>query len=714
MSTATRRSGWGARFVAGSLACLIGFGLATGPASLARAGEFDIQVGSVAELSGLTAVVDGDGAGVNLRSEPGLASDVIGKVPDGTVVALRVDHLDTVRLDGNRWWPVVADGVYGWMAGAFLAESSAIADVPASGAPATDAPAEVAGSFANGAYVVVNTDDGAGLRIREGATTDDTIMVVKKEGEYLQILDGPVGDGWYLVSDGDITGYAAGQWLDIATGPAVDATLVAEFGAGDWVAVDTDDGAGLNLRAGAGRANGRVGSVSQGSRVTVVDGPVIDGDGQPWYLVDADGVQGWAIGIYFVASSAPEPPAPQPGVATGSMQYPLATYTVTQNFGCSYLGFYSYNAAWGCPLHDGLDLAARAGANLLAADGGTVVAAGWCNCGLGYYVKIDHGNGLATIYGHMLEQPWVAVGQLVALGHEMQSLARVLGGGRGRSHVLPVRKLAALSAEIEEFGVERLARRLQLDFRTADVLIYALELHLGLAQTFQLDRIVVPAEDFEESLLAGMVSPAAAVDRFRREVAQTALNLGRKFKIDTGHAQQVARLAAALFQELQDLHNLGRREALILTAGTLLHETGHLIGSRDHHLHSYYIIRHNEVFGLDQEDTLLAALVARYHRGPVPSIEHPEYQQLDRAQRLVVSKLAALLRVADSLDRGRGQRVGIRRARPGAGRLVLELEGVKDTSAVQLALNRKAGLFSSVFGMDIEVEAAAATTDSPS
>lgn len=299
------------------------------------------------------------------------------------------------------------------------------------------------------------------------------------------------------------------------------------------------------------------------------------------------------------------------------------------------------------------------------------------------------------------------VGQLVALGHEVQSLARVLGAGRGRARILPVKKLVALAAEIEEHGVERLARRLRLDFRTADVLLYALELHLELAQVFDLEQIVVPAEDFEESLLAGMVSPAAGVDNFRRQVAQTALNLGRKFMIDTGHAQQVARLAAQLFQELQDLHNLGRREALILTAGTLLHETGHLIGSRDHHLHSYYIIRHNEVFGLDQEDTLLAALVARYHRGPAPSIEHPEYLQLDRGQRLVVSKLAALLRVADSLDRGRGQRVGIRRARLGTGRLVLELEGVKDTSAVQLALNRKAGLFSSVFGLSLEVEAAA-------
>lgn len=303
------------------------------------------------------------------------------------------------------------------------------------------------------------------------------------------------------------------------------------------------------------------------------------------------------------------------------------------------------------------------------------------------------------------------VKQLVALGHEIQSLASLQPGRRGRgARILPVKKLSALAAEIEEQGVERVAKRLQLDFRTADLMLYALELHIGLAQQFRLEEIVVPAEDFEEALLAGLVSPAANVDHFRRQVAQTALNLGRKFKIDTGHAQQVARLAAMLFQELQELHNLGRREALILTAGTLLHETGHLIGSRDHHLHSFYIIRHNEVFGLNQEDTLLAALVARYHRGPVPSIEHPEYLQLDRGQRLVVSKLAALLRVADSLDRGRGQRVGIRRARLEPGRLVIELEGVKETSAVQLALNRKAGLFSSVFGMEIVVEAASGST----
>ena len=38
---------------------------------------------------------------------------------------------------------------------------------------------------------------------------------------------------------------------------------------------------------------------------------------------------------------------------------------------------------------------------LLAADGGVVKYAGWCDCGLGYYVEIDHGNGFSTVYGHM-------------------------------------------------------------------------------------------------------------------------------------------------------------------------------------------------------------------------------------------------------------------------------------------------------------------------
>lgn len=93
------------------------------------------------------------------------------------------------------------------------------------------------------------------------------------------------------------------------------------------------------------------------------------------------------------------------GVATGSFIWPTGG-RLTQNF---------WEWEWG-RRHGGLDIANAAGTPIVAADGGTVIWAGWRSDGFGYAVFIDHGNGYMTIYGHMRSQPAVRVGQLVARG----------------------------------------------------------------------------------------------------------------------------------------------------------------------------------------------------------------------------------------------------------------------------------------------------------
>jgi murein DD-endopeptidase MepM/ murein hydrolase activator NlpD len=85
------------------------------------------------------------------------------------------------------------------------------------------------------------------------------------------------------------------------------------------------------------------------------------------------------------------------------MQYPLASFTFTQSFGCSPYWFEPWSSNLGCNYHNGIDLAAPMGAPVYAADGGVIDQAGWCDCGLGYYVRIDHGNGERTLYGHLSE-----------------------------------------------------------------------------------------------------------------------------------------------------------------------------------------------------------------------------------------------------------------------------------------------------------------------
>ena len=92
----------------------------------------------------------------------------------------------------------------------------------------------------------------------------------------------------------------------------------------------------------------------------------------------------------------------------------------------SYFGGRSSPGGIGSTNHKGIDIAAPKGTPVYASDGGTVTYAGWMS-GYGYLVRIDHGNGYVTYYGHN-SSLLVSVGQHVYKG---QQIARV--GSTGNS-----------------------------------------------------------------------------------------------------------------------------------------------------------------------------------------------------------------------------------------------------------------------------------------
>lgn len=107
------------------------------------------------------------------------------------------------------------------------------------------------------------------------------------------------------------------------------------------------------------------------------------------------------------------PPAPAPA-ATQGFVWPVQG-TITQNFGPTSLGLEPAYEGY-AHFHQGLDIANSMYTPIHAAGAGTVIFAGWSNSGYGFCVKIDHGNGLVTLYGHMAQQPSVSVGESVGAG----------------------------------------------------------------------------------------------------------------------------------------------------------------------------------------------------------------------------------------------------------------------------------------------------------
>ena len=158
----------------------------------------------------------------------------------------------------------------------------------------------------------------------------------------------------------------------------------------------------------------------------------------------------------------------------------------------------------------------------------------------------------------------------------------------------------------------------------------------------------------------------------REEIAA----LMRAMEAQPLHVTHVTQLALQLFDNLIPLHGLGERERLILEAAGYLHDIGHQFDylKTGHHKESARMIREHPWKGFSRLETDLIAQVARYHRKSIPKMKHEEFAMLSPDDRLLVQRLAALLRIADALDRTHEQHITRVTADVLADRLIFHLE----------------------------------------
>lgn len=144
---------------------------------------------------------------------------------------------------------------------------------------------------------------------------------------------------------------------------------------------------------------------------------------------------------------------------------------------------------------------------------------------------------------------------------------------------------------------------------------------------------------------------------FAQQTVTTAQNLATHYAVDPVHQQLVTKIALHLFDQLKPVHHLMGHDRLLLQIASILHDVGAYIDTQEHYLHSDYIIRHSNIIGLSAEDCEVIAAVTRYHSTQTPSEELSRFRQLPTEERLLVAKLAAILRIADALDDDRQQKI---------------------------------------------------------
>ena len=265
---------------------------------------------------------------------------------------------------------------------------------------------------------------------------------------------------------------------------------------------------------------------------------------------------------------------------------------------------------------------------------------------------------------------------------------------------LPRKKFEQLFGILTRKSEFDLTRDFQIPSDNAQRLIPASIIYRYLFRLTKLDALWVSPTAMRDGLVLSMAWNIAGLEdkTFSDSVIDSARALGEKYLVDLNHSCQIADLSTRLYDMFTDLHGLKPRHRLILYVAALLHEAGFFLNSRAHHKHSYYLIANSDIFGLSRPEIEIVAQVARYYRKSAPKVTHETYMALPREQRVIVSKLAAFLRVADAITQGSSDKLNVDLVRDNDDLHIVCPSGV-DPALTRRNLAYQGKLFEDIYGV---------------
>ena len=320
-----------------------------------------------------------------------------------------------------------------------------------------------------------------------------------------------------------------------------------------------------------------------------------------------------------------------------------------------------------------------------------------------------------------LGAPGLSPQTVVGIGGTFTTLAAILQhreyGPRGPSlwdrsipgHEVKRSELRHVLDWLRSLSEDDLLRVPGLPPERTDIIVAGLTIAERLLKHLGANVVHVHDRGIRDGIVLGLASSlfSADPDAGRPDSMIPVRRFAETCRYEAAHSEHVARLALSIHEQLAAALGEGGGWASpasrrLLEAAGVLHDIGYLVNYSKHHRHGYHLIVHSGLSGLSRRELEIIGNLAFYHRQAEPSAAHPNFAALGADDRELVRRLAAILRVADGLDRTHTQQVhgvGLEVAR-GRARFAVRAEG--DPSTDLWGAERKSGLFREAFGLTPE------------
>ncbi len=330
-------------------------------------------------------------------------------------------------------------------------------------------------------------------------------------------------------------------------------------------------------------------------------------------------------------------------------------------------------------------------------------------------VKPKHLKALrAHVRSELASARWLGpgAGDLAGVGGGIRNLAAaaMLAAGQPSYGVQGFRlQREALDALVEQLAGMTPAERRRVPGikpERGDVILGAAVVVQSVMELGGFDAVEVTDAGLREGVFFSVLLEGEEPPLFRDVRRASVLNLAAQYHADMAHTEHVAALALQLWDEMAaaGAHPGAREERELLWAAAMLHDIGTAIDYDDHHKHSRYLILSAGLPGFSPRETGLIGQMTRYHRKGQPTLG--EFEAVARrGDAALLDRGAAVLRVAEQLERPRDQSVRRMHVSHPDGRVELRLESEVDVTVSRWAAEREGELFARAFGRELAVVA---------
>ncbi len=298
---------------------------------------------------------------------------------------------------------------------------------------------------------------------------------------------------------------------------------------------------------------------------------------------------------------------------------------------------------------------------------------------------------------------------LLLTGTESQVLLDLFGDGKKQktSISFTAEEVAAFYEKVHRYNDVQLQKLFHLPQEEMEVAQPAISLCHLLMKMTRARRLFMPEDRFIDGMkslyIARQLDPAFLEEMLELQMSLVR-SIGVRFHYDALHAAWVEHMCCQLFDTLAPSQGLDQEDKILLRAAAYLHNIGKYASMRTYDRYNYYLIDCADLLGFSVKQCHTIAQISYLYTLDRPELNGSEPRDFGTDILPLVAKLAAILRLADSMDISGRQKITGCKMNLKGNELKIRAKSRHDLSLEEWVFAKRGSFFEEVFGVQPVLE----------